>query len=293
MRAASRSSRRPIPCVALLAGCLLVSLAAPAAQGPTPALAANASAAVDVAALSLDDREKFLAGARIVNERPAPKGTTNTRRVTLSDGTTTHDASVQTIEEAHAVFQSNRGTELNFKDSWRFNVAAYRIDRLLSLGMIPATVERRHKGKPGSFTWWVDDVLMDEQERYRQKKQVPNTDDWNEQMWITRLFDQLIANVDRNLGNLLIDKAYNIWMIDHSRSFRLNTDLRSPENLSRVDRALLDRLRQLDRDGLKRAAGDYLTDGEIDALLSRRDRIVAHFEKGGPTLVFERRARCC
>ena len=291
MRAHPRRFHRPMLCVALLLGWVLLNPPAPAAQAP--ALASSASAAVDAASLSLDDREKFLATARIVKERSAPKGTTNTRRVTLSDGTMTHDASVQTIEEAHAVFQSNRGTELNFKDSWRFNVAAYRIDRLLSLGMIPATVERRHNGRSGSFTWWVDDVLMDEQERYRQKRQVPNTNDWNEQMWITRLFDQLIANVDRNLGNLLIDKSYDIWMIDHSRAFRLNKDLLSPQNLSRVDRVVLDRLRQLDPDGLKRAAGDYLNDGEIDALLNRRDRIVAHFDKGGPALVFDRRARCC
>jgi len=107
--------------------------------------------------------------------------------------------------------------------------------------MVPATVERRHEGKPASFTWWVDDVLMDEQERYRQKKDVPNTDDWNQQMWVTRLFDQLIANMDRNLGNLLIDKSYNIWMIDHSRAFRTNKDLKSPGNLSKVDRAPLER----------------------------------------------------
>ena len=201
MRAHPRRFHRPMLCVALLLGWVLLNPPAPAAQAP--ALASSASAAVDAASLSLDDREKFLATARIVKERSAPKGTTNTRRVTLSDGTMTHDASVQTIEEAKAVFQGTQGTELNFKDSWRFNVAAYRIDRLLSLGMIPATVERRHNGRSGSFTWWVDDVLMDEQERYRQKRQVPNTNDWNEQMWITRLFDQLIANVDRNLGNLL------------------------------------------------------------------------------------------
>ena len=287
-----RSFRRPMPCVALLAGWVLLSLPRrpPRAR---PALAANASAAVDAASLSLDDREKFLAAARIVNERPAPKGTTNTRRVTLSDGTI--DARRQRPD--HRGGACRLPVEPRHRAQLQGQLALQRgrlrIDRLLSLGMIPATVERRHNGKPGSFTWWVDDVLMDEQERYRQKKQVPNTNDWNEQMWITRLFDQLIANVDRNLGNLLIDKAYNIWMIDHSRSFRLNTDLRSPENLSRVDRALLDRLRQLDRDGLKRAAGDYLTDGEIDALLNRRDRIVAHFDKGGPTLVFDRRARCC
>ena len=289
MRAAPRPFRRELACAAALAALLLAAPARPAAQNPgsppTP------TGAVDLAAFDLDAREKFLTSARIIKEKPAPKGTTNTRRVTLSDGTLTHDASVQTIDEAKAVFQGTQGTELDFKDSWRFNVAAYRIDRLLAIGMIPATVERDFNGKPGSFTWWVDDVLMDEQERYRQKKVVPDTQDWNEQMWITRLFDQLIANVDRNLGNLLIDKSYKIWMIDHSRSFRLNKDLRSPKNLSRVDRQLFERLRQLNRDGVKVAVGGYLNNSEIDTLLDRRDRIVAHFEKGGPTLLFERRPR--
>jgi hypothetical protein len=291
MRADPNSFCRAMACVPILAAWLAAHSALPSAQAPNGPPPAAPSPALAPASLDIEAREKFLASARIIHEKAPPKGTTNTRRVTLSDGTLTHDASVQTIDEAKAVFQGTQGTELNFKDSWRFNVAAYRIDRLLAIGMIPATVERNFNGKPGSFTWWVDDVLMDEQERYRQKRVVPDTSDWNEQMWITRLFDQLIANVDRNLGNLLIDKAYNIWMIDHSRAFRLNKDLRSPGNLSRVDRALLDRLRQMTRDNLSAATGKYLTEGEVDALLNRRDRIVAHFDQGGSTLIFDRRAR--
>jgi hypothetical protein len=289
MRAVPNLFPRELACAVALVALTLAAPATPAAQNsgnPPPA-----ASTVDLATIDLDARERFLSTARIVMEKPAPKGTTNTKRLTLSDGTLTHDASVQTIDESRGVFESNRGTEINFKDSWRFNVAAYRIDKILSLGMIPATVERRHNGKAGSFTWWVDDVLMDEQERYRQKKVVPDTQDWNEQMWITRLFDQLIANVDRNLGNLLIDKSYKIWMIDHSRSFRLNKDLRSPENLARIDRLLLERLRQLSRDGVKAAVGDYLNGSEIDAFLDRRDRIVTHFDRGGPMLIFERRTR--
>ena len=82
-------------------------------------------------------------------------------------------------------------------------------------------------------------------------------------------------------------------MIDHSRAFRLNAEPRSPKNLSRVDRSLLDRLRQLDRESLRSATSPYLTDQEVDALLSRRDCIIEHFDKGGPSLVFDRRARCC
>jgi hypothetical protein len=291
MRARSRSSRRVVlSCLPLLTVAGLLSPAAPAAQG-NAATAASSSPAVSVPTLSADAREAFLATARIIGQKPAPKGTTNTMRVTLTDGVLTHDASVQTIEVSKAVFETPRGTELNFKDDWRFNVAAYRLDRLLELNMVPATVARRYNTRPGSFTWWVDDVLMDEQERYRQKKPLPDTTDWNQQMWTTRLFDQLIANVDRNLGNLLIDRSYNIWMIDHTRSFRLNKAPRSPESLSKVDRGVLDRLRRLDKASVREAAGEYLNDSEIDALLSRRDQIVAHFEKGGPPLIFDRRPR--
>lgn len=281
-----RSFRFVVPCIPMVVVGALLAPAAPTAQQP-PLTAPGATLSTDA------EREAFLASARIVRSRSAAKGVTNTVRVTLSDGTVTHDASVQTIDESKAVFEGTRGTELGFKDSWRFNVAAYRIDRLLGLRMVPATVERRYEGKVGSFTWWLDDVLMDEQERYRKKHRAPNTEDWNQQMWTTRLFDQLIANADRNLGNLLIDRSWNIWMIDHSRAFRMNTTPRSPDNLSKVERTLLDRLRQLDRDGLRQAVDSYLTTGEIDALLARRDFIVSHFEKGGPALVFDRPSRCC
>jgi hypothetical protein len=286
MTASSRPVPWVVPSLALLAAATLLLSAPLAAQGP-PASSATPTLSTP------EEREAFLSGARVVRTRPASKGITNTLRVTLSDGVVTHDASVQSIDESRAVFESARGTELNFKDSWRFNVAAYKIDRLLDLGMIPPSVERRFNAKVSSFTWWVDDVLMDEQERYQKKRRAPSIQDWNQQMWVTRLFDQLIANVDRNLGNLLIDKSWNIWLIDHSRAFRLNAELRSPENLSRVDRSLLNRLRQLDRESLRSATSGYLTGQEIDALLSRRDHIVAHFENGGPQLVFDRRARCC
>jgi len=284
MPAARRSLHVLVPLAWLLAAWSMP--AAAKAQAPSPADPGPALSTTEA-------REAFLSTARIVRASRVSKGVTSTVRVTLSDGTIAHDASVQTVDERKAVFEGTQGTEIGFKDSWRFNVAAYQIDRLLGLGMIPATVARRYEGKDGSFTWWVDDVLMDEQERFRKKHRAPNTEDWNQQMWITRLFDQLIGNVDRNLGNLLIDKRWNIWMIDHSRAFRMNTTLRSPGSLSRVERTLLARLRQMNPDGLREATGSHLTAGEIDALLARRDYIVAHFEKGGPALVFDRPSRCC
>ena len=93
-------------------------------------------------------------------------------------------------------------------------------------------------------------------------------------MWHVRIFDQLIYNVDRNLGNLVIDKSWTVWMIDHSRAFRLFDKLKSPKDLRKIERGALERLKALDAPTLKAAVGNYLTPDERSAMLHapRRDR---------------------
>jgi hypothetical protein len=254
------------------------------------ALLLNSLVAIDVAAQALtpEQQEEFLKTAKVTRTRSAGKGVTGTIRATLTDGTVTHDASIQTVDVQMNEFRSNRGTELNFRDTWRYNVAAYRLNRVLQLGNVPVSVERNFNGKPAAYTWWVDDVLMDEGERLKTKAQSPSPLGWNEQMWHVRLFDQLIQNVDRNLGNLVIDKQWGVWMIDHSRAFRLSSDIKSPQNLTRVERSALERLKTLDRATLDDVIGDYLTSFEKRSLLQRRDAIVAHFENGGPGMIYDK-----
>ncbi len=262
------------------------------AQTPaTAAAAAQEAAPAAVERLSLAEQEEFLREAKIVRVRGAKVGVTGTLRATLSDGRLEHDASIQTIDEYKQRFEGTQGTEFNFRDTWRYNVAAYRLDRLLDLGMIPPSVQRHYNSKLGSFTWWVDDVMMDETERFKKKVEAPDTRRWNEQMWHVRMFDQLIYNVDRNLGNLLIDKDWTIWMIDHSRSFRVNDTLKAPGNLSLCDRGVIERLKALDRAALDKEMKDYLSPGEIKTLLARRDAIVAHFEKSNAVFDWSRPPR--
>jgi hypothetical protein len=238
-------------------------------------------------ALTLEAKEAFLKKAKIVRTKGAGKGVTGTLRATLTDGVLTHDASIQTVDQAMSIFSSNRGTELNFRDSWRYNVAAYRLDQLLQVGMIPPSVERSYDNKSGAYTWWVDDVIMDEGGRLKDKLSAPDSDKWNRQMWHVRLFDQLIYNVDRNLGNLVIDKDWTVWMIDHTRAFRLHEKVKTPGNLSKCDRQVLDRLKALDMPAVKAAVGNYLTASEIKAMLARRTEIVALIEKGGPGALYD------
>jgi hypothetical protein len=148
------------------------------------------------------------------------------------------------------------------------------------MNMIPATVERKVGKRPAAVTWWIDDVLMDEKERLRrgEKPPIPERDRWNRQIYIVRVFDQLIANKDRNLGNIVITRSWDVWIIDHTRAFRPYKELLDPADLAKCDRALLEGMRRLDKRTLVERLGTYLTNMEIDGLLARRDRIVKFFD---------------
>jgi hypothetical protein len=243
--------------------------------------------------LTLEQQEEFLRTARIVTTHGVSKGVTNTVRVTMTDGRITHDASVQRIDEHRTTFEkSTGGSELNFKDSYKFNVAGWRLARLLGLGdMVPPSVERKFQGQSAAFTWWIDDVLMDEVGRTSKKMQPPDQDRWNSEMYLVRVFDQLIFNTDRNMTNLLIDKQWRIWMIDHTRAFRTQRTLLDARNLVKCDRTLLAKMKDLDAPTLERELAPYANNEEVRGLLARRDRIVQFFESKGSGALYDRPQR--
>lgn len=259
-------------------------VAAVLAQVPTQASARRPA----IPALTDARMEDFLLHAKVGKTRTLGKGVTLALRATLSDGALTHDAQVQQVDEKRVQFETGRGVEFNFRDSWTYNVAAYRLDRLIGLNMVPVSVARRYGNERAAFTWWVDDVMMDEGQRLKQHRDAPDTSRWNQQMQLVRLFDQLIANTDRNLGNLLVTSDWRIWPIDHTRAFRLNRQPKSPGNITRCDRQVLERLKRLDKPALRKVLGDLLSGDEIDALLARREAIVKQLEAAGPSALFSR-----
>ena len=134
---------------------------------------ATASVESDRSALTPEQKEEFLLNAKVISSKEIGVGINNTRRATLSDGKLTHDAHVQTVDIRKQEFKTLNGMELNFRDSYKYNIAAYRLDRLLGLNMLPVSVERKVGGDTASMTWWVDDVMMMERDRYKKKIQVP------------------------------------------------------------------------------------------------------------------------
>ena len=175
----------------VLGAILLVGLAPTLLAQETPAPAPTP-------ALSPEAMEAFLLKARVSNLRDAGSGVTNSRRATLTDGQLTHDAHIQTVDIAQQVFESGRNTELNFKDTYRYNIAGYRVAKLVGLTTVPMSVERAVEGKPAAVTWWVDDVQMDEKDRMKTKAQGPDPVRTIKQIQIMRIWDELIQNRDRS-----------------------------------------------------------------------------------------------
>lgn len=257
---------------------LLTSLAYP------PYSLAQATAALAPAPeLTLEQTKEFLKTAKVIRTRNTPVGVTAPRRMTLTNGTITHDAVFQAINEyqqvANLTGKAGNKVEFNFVDSYKYNIAAYIIAGLLNLDhMMPVHVERRWNGQNGAISWFVE-TIMDEGQRLKKKVQPPNPTDWNYQMYRMRVFASLVRDTDRNVGNVLITPDWKVMMIDFTRAFRLQTELVYAKDLSRIDRTLLAKLDTLTIDGVRKAIGDYLTKNEVEAMMKRRDIIVAHFRK--------------
>jgi hypothetical protein len=230
---------------------------------------------------SKEEARRFLLGARVAKSERIGKGLTNPWRLTLSSDSLTHDASFQDVDiRTQEAGFAGGGRELNFADSYHFNIAAYELALLLEVDdMVPITVEREWEGKKGSLSWWVDDVKMDEEERVKRAIPPPDSHAWNSQMHRIRVFSQLIYDTDRNVQNILITDSWKLWIIDFTRAFRTVRKLPEEEDLLRCERGLFLRLQKIDKDAVSRAVGDHLTRWEVEALLARRDLIVKRFKK--------------
>jgi hypothetical protein len=221
--------------------------------------------------------ETFLTTAEVVRRRGLDQGITHSDQCTLSDGTRTLRAIWKTIDELKrgVTALESGGLIVDLADSWKHEVAAYELDKLLGTELVPPTVERTIGGRTGSLQMWVEGA-MTEADRKQRKMAPPDVRTWNEQIHKVRLLHQLTDNTDaRNIRNLLLDPSFRVYAIDFSRAFTASSYLRSETALERFSRAALEALKALDRPTLDAKLGRWLTAPQIEGLLKRRDKIVA------------------
>jgi len=246
------------------------SAAQSAAQSPAPppSAAVTSPSAPDGSGRIWIGREReieeFLESAPIERFESVPVGVTKPRRGFFPPG-----SPVASI--AFKVLPPRRSG--GFFENYKAEIAAYKLDRLLGLGMVPPTVEKRVKHEIGSAQLWVEDC---EFLKNRAGQKAPDTAAWNRQVYRQRVWDNLIANIDRNAGNLLVDRQWNLVLIDHSRAFTTTSKLPFP--MTRIDRPFLERLRSLTEEDLRTHLKGLLFDGP-KAVLKRRDKIVEEFDE--------------
>ena len=177
-------------------------------------------------------------------------------------------------------------------DSWKYEIAAYRMDRFLGLDMVPPTIERRFREERGSLQLWVDSQMsLKKKEDDKIKTPSYKVYPWNLATYLQRAFDNLIGNEDRHMNNILITKDWGLYLIDHSRSFRHVEEVHRPAHLpqgrergrqAHAQAAPGVRREAPRADGRRDSAsalGEYVTDAEIEACLKRRDLILKEVDR--------------
>jgi len=259
-----------------------------ASSGPVAATQIDQPVTVFGGADPWPDREElehFLHEAEVTGRKKIGKGVTNPEKLTLElDGVVRH-AIFKKVDKKH--------------DNWRFEVAAYELDKLLGLGMVPPTVKRSVGGRRGCLQLWVTGTVMVEYE-----DEIPDMDEWHEQVSVMWLFDDLIANIDRHLNNAMVSPDHRLMLIDNSKTFRyqrtLLNDLNATgtgtharfwgvdydENRKRYPTTyppqLIERLRSLDGGELKNAIKKFvwgynrkLVEKRLEIILERIDSMDA------------------
>ena len=223
--------------------------------------------------------EKYLETAEILGSKQliGSESVTSPWVLTLKLGDVTH----------RALWKNAEGRMGGYWEGWTYEIAAYRLDKYLGLGLVPPTVERRFRGDRGSCQYWVDDC-MSLRDRDDQGKKMPPAKvfGWNRATYLQRLFDNLIANEDRHKNQILITPDWRMVLIDHSRSFRtagkfVKTLMYSAKNaegpmlMSELPRAVFEKVKALDHDTIRTVVGEYLTEEEVRAVVVRRDLVLA------------------
>ena len=260
-------------------GCALIFAATVATAAPDSYSGSNEYQWLDAHGVPLpyeNDSEllEFLTTASVVSEKDIGVGINSSKKLLIDkDGV-----------QAHAIFREadmrkdtarvDGDIYRFFVDSYLFEPAAYHLAKMLDLHNIPPAAVRFVGRRKGSIQIWIEEVVDEEGADFRP----PSAMAWVQQTWDRFFFDNLVYNIDRNPGNILVTKDYRQWMIDHTRAFQYKNELKN-DKLVKIRRSSWERLLALSEEEIRNALRDYLTIREMNSLLRRRKLIIEHINE--------------
>lgn len=241
-----------------------------------------------------EEVEEFLRSAAILEIEDIPEGVTKPQKAVLELGTVrAHAAFRYHHDEGRGAKLADGTTQMFFLDSYKNEVVAYELSRLLGMTNVPPAVIREIGGRNGSLQLWIENGVT---QKKRQAESLPMPAEFvvraNRQTADMDIFDNLINNTDRNAGNILWGPDWNLWLIDHTRAFARSTTLVRPDEVTRCSRPLWEAMLALDEEVVTVRLRPYLGTFEIRGLLARRDKLVKALEReierrGETAVIFE------
>jgi hypothetical protein len=208
--------------------------------------------------------EQELRTAEIVRVEDVGTGVTQPKRAYVKSGTLVGSFTWKPLKP---------GVRRGYFESYKAEIAAYELDKLLALNMVPPVVERQIEGELGAAVLWVSPTTSVKQMGGRLAPgRVPG-----HEVRRMQLFDNFIGNPDRNGGNILVDGARNIILIDHSRAFVAKKDLQT--KVERVDEKLWTAIQALTPVAVRGTLGPLVGDEAVNAMFERRKRIQSEVDK--------------
>jgi hypothetical protein len=250
-------------CLAAFGAWAVISVSPGTVLAQAPAAAPDAPVS---AKTWLDNRaaiETYLKETEIVSIEEIKVGVTHPRRAKFPDGGLVQYMAFKNVPP---------GRTTGYWESYKSELAAYELDKMLGLDMVPPTVEKRVKGELGAAVMWCSPTKS-----FSETHGVPTPPGryvaaWFKQLARAKMFDNLIGNMDPNLGNWLVDPAWNLILIDHTRAFTTDKNM-VHKNVEHIDAALWDKMKALTLESITPVLSPWMGKSEIKAVIERRDKL--------------------
>ena len=227
--------------------------------------------------------ERFLSTAQVLSKaQPTEKGRNDPWMVILGDGKTTHRAIFKYID---------RPKPQALASSYKHELAAYELSKLLGVDVIPPVVARRIENIPGSLQIMIEGCIT-ESERQKQYLAPSDPQAFSDAIAEIRVLEHLTHCERSDLGDLLIHKDdWKVCRVDFAEAFSPKAELLAEADIHRCSRRLYSGLKSTPDSAIREALKAHLEGPEVEALLARRKLILSRLdalikEKGEAAVLF-------